>query len=331
MIDAATDAGGVAPSLLLFIVFVADGLIGALPGIRTVLGAPLAAIRGLTRWFDRRLNRAQRGGGTRRIRGLLVVVAVMLLAWAVGLAIDRLAQFPPHGWLLRAVTVLALFGQCASLVRLRGIARSLAVQNHEEARRLARPLIRYDAAALDDYGLGRAAIEGSVIRFVEGCLGTVFWYLLLGLPALCVYRAVAATAAVIGHPSPRHAAFGFVARRLDDVLSLLPAIIAGAVLAVAALFVPGSSPAAALRGWARDLAERGVRADFRAEGAMAGALGVSLGGPRSFDGATLPGGWIGDGRARATVTDVRRTAMLIVVACLLVAVLLGLAVIARGR
>ena len=44
--------------------------------------------------------------------------------------------------------------------------------------------------------------------------------------------------------------------------------------------------------------ERGVRSDFRGEGAMAGALGVFLGGPRPFGNETIAGAWVGDGRAR---------------------------------
>jgi adenosylcobinamide-phosphate synthase len=330
MVTIASDAAGAAPLVLLLIVLVADGLFGGLPGVSALLGAPLAAVRRLTGWFDRRLNRAHRGEGTRRMRGLLVVVIVALLAGGAGAAVIYFTQLLPYGWMLEALAVLALLGQRERIARLRGVSRCLALKVPDEARRLADPLVRYDAAALDGYGVARAAVEGSVIRFAEGCVGTVFWYLLLGLPALCVYRAVGAAADAIGRPSPRHAAFGFVARRLDDVLSLPAAIIAGPVVAAAALFVPQSRPAGALRGWARDLAERGARADFRAEGAMAGALGLALGGPRPFDGATLPGPWIGDGRARATVTDVHRAAMLVTVACLLVGVALALAVIARA-
>ena len=329
MINAAPDAGGVAPFFLLLIVLVADGLIGSLPGLRSLLGAPLAAIRGLTRWFDHRLNRERRGRGARRIRGLLVAVVVVLLAWGGGVVAQHVARLLPHGWMVDALFVLALLGQRERIDRLRGVARSLAAANHDDARDLAGPLVRYDAAALDDHGVARAAIEGSVARFAEGCVGTVFWYLLLGLPALCVYRMVGAAADVIGRLSSRHADFGFVARRLDDALSLVPAMIAGVIVAVAALFVPGTGPIAALRGGGRDLVDRGARADFRAEGAMAGALGLALGGPRPLDGITLPGAWIGEGRARATVRDVHRAAVLIIVACLLVAVALALAVVAR--
>ena len=81
-------------------------------------------------------------------------------------------------------------------------------------------------------------------------------------------------------PSPTHA----------------PAIIAGPVISFAAIFVPRTSAFAAFRGYVRDLSERGVRSDFRGEGAMAGALGVALGGPRLFNDETLAGAWVGDGR-----------------------------------
>lgn len=328
MLNAASGAAA-APLVLLLIVMIVDGAIGGLPGIRAVLGAPLAAIRALTGWFDRRLNRAHRGEGTRRMRGALVAGVVAVLAAGAGAAVLYVAQRYPYGWIAEALALLALFGQRERIDRMRALSRCIALKETDEARRLARPLVRYDTASLDGYGVARAAIEGSMARFVEGCIGTVFWYLMLGLPALCVYRAIGAAADAIGNPSPRHAAFGFVARRLDDVLSLLPAIIAGATMAVAALFVPRSNPAAGLGGWIRDLAARGLRADFRAEGAIAGALGLALGGPRPIGGTTLPVPWIGEGRARATVADVHRAAMLVTIATLLVAAGLALAIVLR--
>ena len=82
--EAASDWGGVASLVLLLMVVVTDALVGTLPGLRVVCDAPLNAIRGLTRWFDGRLNRVRRGGEARRMRGLFVVLVVSLLAlmWA---------------------------------------------------------------------------------------------------------------------------------------------------------------------------------------------------------------------------------------------------------
>ena len=41
------------------------------------------------------------------------------------------------------------------------------------------------------------------------------------------------------------------------------------------------------------------------EAALAGALGLSLGGPRSYEGAQTEGAFMGDGRRDATAADIR--------------------------
>jgi adenosylcobinamide-phosphate synthase len=41
------------------------------------------------------------------------------------------------------------------------------------------------------------------------------------------------------------------------------------------------------------------------EAALAGALGLSLGGPRSYDGAQHEGAFMGEGRREATAADIR--------------------------
>jgi adenosylcobinamide-phosphate synthase len=53
------------------------------------------------------------------------------------------------------------------------------------------------------------------------------------------------------------------------------------------------------------------------EAAMAGALALSLSGPRRYPGLMVDDPWIGDGTARATARDVARALSLFVVACAL--------------
>jgi adenosylcobinamide-phosphate synthase len=326
--DLTSDWGSVASLVLLLIVVVADALVGTLPGLRIICDAPLNAVRGLAGWFDGKLNRQQRGGEARRLRGLMVVLVVSLLAWAIGTILDGFAREVRHGWVIDAVALFVLLRHRDCIDRMRNGWRQLTARNVDDARTAVDSLVRYDAGALDEYGVARAAIEGGMARFTDRFLATVFWYLLLGLPGLFVCRSLNATADVIGKNSPRHASFGFVAARLDDILNLAPALIAGPIICAAAIFVPRTSTLAALRVWASDLGNRGVRSDFRAEGAMAGALGVALGGPRPFGDKTLAGAWIGEGRARATVSDIQRAIFVISIACLLVATALALAVIA---
>jgi len=327
--DVASDWGGVASLVLLLMIMVTDALVGTLPGLRLVCDAPLNAIRGLTRWFDARLNRVQRGGEARRMRGLFVVLVVSLLAWVIAITLSRVAREAPYGWMIEAAALLVMLRQRDCIARMQSGWRQLAAKNFDGARTAVDPLVRYDARALDNFGVARAAIEGGMARFTDRFLATAFWYLLLGLPGLFVCRSINAVADVIGKNSPRHASFGFVAARLDDILNLAPSVIAGPAIGIAAIFVPRTSAFAAFRGWIGDLSERGARPDFRGEGALAGALGVALGGPRPFGDQTMAGAWVGDGRARATVSDIQRAIYLISIACLLVAIALALAVIAR--
>ena len=326
-----SDWGSAAPLVLLLVVLFADGLIGGLPGIRVLFGLPLNFVRSLTKWFDARLNRETRGLGARRMRGLFVVAVVVALAWAAGGALAHVAKQLTYGWIVEALCVLLLLHQCEGLGRMRRVARSVAADDNEAGRALVAPLVRYDTATLDGYALSRAAIEAGTAQLTERLIGTIFWYLLLGLPGLCVYRANSAIAHVIGRPSPRHAAFGFVSARLDDVLNLIPALLAGPLLILSALFVPKAAPVAAMREWVRDLGERVGKAGYRGDGAMAGALGVALGGPRPFDDAAIPGKWIGDGRARATVGDVDRAVFLVAVACLLIGLGLAMGIVGHAR
>ena len=320
--------GGAAPLVLWLIVTGTDAIFGGLPGLRSLLDAPLAIVAGLGRWLDGRLNRARRSEASRRIRGLIVALFVAVPAGLAGAALADLAHDLPYGWLVEAATVLCLLGQRRPIDGARHVAAALGGGDLDRARRLLVPLVRYETATLDAYGIARGAVEACAGRLAEGLVGSALSYVFLGLPGLCAFRAVNALAQVIGRPSPRQAAFGFAARRLDDALTLIPALVAGALFVFAAVFTPSANPLRALRTWLADVRARAAAAG-RAEGAVAGALGLSLGGPRPYDDGVQPGSWIGDGRARTAVADIRRAVLLATVMALLVATLVAAALAGR--
>ena len=53
------------------------------------------------------------------------------------------------------------------------------------------------------------------------------------------------------------------------------------------------------------------------EAAMAGGLGLALGGPRTYQGGIIEGQWIGAGRARAMAGDIDRALVVFLAACLI--------------
>ncbi len=318
------------PLILWLIVIVADALFSGLPGLRQALSLPLAAVDRITLWLDGKLNRARRSVANRLLRGALTVCVLAAAAAAAGWIVAVVARTVPSGWLIEAAVLACLVLQRRMIDPLRRVARDLAAHDLDSARRTLAAMVSYDGAGLDEHAVARGAVEAGTVRFCDGVVASAFWYLLLGLPGLCAWRVINVIADRIGDASPRHDAFGLVAARLDEVLGVLPALLAGPILCLAAAFVPTASPSAAFSVWLQSVRRRGMLDSGRVQGAMAGALGVMLATPRRPDGAVVGAAWIGDGRARMSASDVARAAFLLVVACIICAAFLAAMVVARG-
>jgi adenosylcobinamide-phosphate synthase len=111
---------------------------------------------------------------------------------------------------------------------------------------------------------------------------------------------------MIGHRTPRYAAFGWAAARLDDLVNLPASRFSALLLVAAAALSDRDSAHAALRAVRRDARQhRSPNAGYP-EAAMAGALGLSLAGPRIYGGVRVDDAFMGDGRREATPADIRR-------------------------
>jgi adenosylcobinamide-phosphate synthase len=111
---------------------------------------------------------------------------------------------------------------------------------------------------------------------------------------------------MIGHRTPRHAAFGWAAARLDDLVNLPASRLSALLLVAAAALSNGAAAGAAWRAVRRDAPHhRSPNAGYP-EAAMAGALGLSLAGPRAYAGVRVDDAMMGDGRRNANAADIRR-------------------------
>jgi adenosylcobinamide-phosphate synthase len=123
---------------------------------------------------------------------------------------------------------------------------------------------------------------------------------------------------MIGYRNDRYRSFGFTAAKLDDLLNWVPARLAGLMIALAAIATPGAKFGTALKVMFADARKHRSPNAGWPEGAMAGAIGVSLAGPRRYGQQVVDDEWIGrKGRARATAGDVRRALVVYSFACLI--------------
>ena len=308
--------GGFDPLVLLLLALIVEAYVGEARLVFKAVRHPVKIIGDGIAFFDRKLNREDRSEVDRAVRGVLVVVLVVGLAGAIGWGIAWLSLNHVFGWVLELAALISLLAARGLYDRVSKVARALR-GNVEDARRAVSHIVGRDPDSLDGPGVARAAIETLAENFGDGVVAPVFWYVLFGFPGLLVYKAVNTMDSMIGYRSPKYRAFGMTAARLDDALNFIPARLAGLFLVFAAAFVPTARPMQALRIMVRDSRfHRSFNAGWP-EGAMAGALGLALAGPRRYPGTTINDPWIGDGNAKAGPKDISRALYLYFVACLI--------------
>lgn len=244
-----------------------------------------------------------------------VHVAALLAPLAVGGAVVECAgrRWPALQVAATALTTWAVVGATSLAGEGRMMADALDADDLPQARERLGHLCGRDADALDAPELARATIESMAENTADAAVASIFWGATLGVPGMLVHRAVNTLDAMIGHHNARYERFGKVAARLDDLLDLLPARATGALFATLAPAVGGN----ARRAWRvlrRDHAKHPSPNGGWCESAMAGALGVQLGGRNIYYGGRVEErGLLGDG-ARPDAHAVRRSTRLVTLA-----------------
>lgn len=285
-----------------------DALIGDPRWVYRRAPHPVALIGGAIGVLDRWLNRPAAAAALRLAAGivtmLVVVGAVGALAWAIGYGLRRIEP----EWIGAAIEVVltsVLLAGRSLHAHVAAVARGLG-QSLGEGRKAVAAIVGRDPETLDEAGVARAAIESAAENFSDGVVAPLFWYLLFGLPGIAAYKAINTADSMIGHRSEKYRAFGWAAARLDDLVNLVPARLAGLLLALGATLIPWASAKRALGTMVRDAAKHRSPNAGWPEAAMAGALGLSLGGPRQYTGDHADDPWIGAGSRKASAGDIRR-------------------------
>lgn len=294
--------------------FALEFILGGLPGFSQVLSFPRSVSAFLARRADRRLNRQKRSSRSRKMRGALVVLVLIPLAAISGLYGAEFCRSLADGWIVEAGLVAMCVGLQRPLINAGALRRALARKSLDRARAILGRAVGYETDTIDEHGLARGSVEMFAVRLCDGLVGPVFWYVIAGLPGLFVYRVATALADEMVHPTEKHAAFGRMAGAIDRLMNFIPAPLTALLIVVGTLFSPTARPLAAIRGMIGGAAAGQPPREGWTQGAVAGALGLSLSGPRRHGGAVAPGAWIGEGRARANSTDIARAMWLYLIA-----------------
>jgi len=273
------------------------------------LSHPVAWMGRLIAYLDERWNRGNHG----RFMGVLAALILIALGGGVGLTIESIA----YGWggaifiIVIATTGLA---QRSLHDHVAAVVQPLIAGDLGGARIAVSMIVGRDTAALDASGVAAAATETLAESFCDGVVAPAFWFLILGLPGLFAFKCISTADSMIGHMDDRYRDFGWAGARTDDVMNWVPARMAGVLICIAGW-----------GGWQvmwRDAGKHLSPNSGWPESAMAGALGVQLGGGADYDGEWIARANLGDGE-RPNATDLLRALTIYRRACLALWVITG--------
>lgn len=307
-------------SWLLLAALVVEGCVGYPQALYRRIRHPVVWMGHAIDTFERAWNRPELSDGARRLLGIVTVLVVTGGAALVGYALQSAASHVQVGTVLVVLMATTGLAQHSLFVHVRDVVQPLSNGDLAGARLAVAKIVGRDTASLNESGVAGAALESLAESFNDGVVAPAFWLFVGGLPGLFAYKALNTADSLIGHREPRWLMFGWAAARADDVANLIPARLAGSLLAAA-------GGGGLLVMW-RDAPKHASPNAGWPEAAMAGALRIRLGGPARYDGVMHERPIFGSGAA-PSVDDLARGLRVYLIACALLWILAAVAGWAR--
>lgn len=279
-----------------------ERLVGYPAPLLKAIGHPVTWIGALITWLEVRLNT----GANRRWMGVAMLALLLATGLALALLIIALTRRIPFGWGIEAILASSLLAQKELGRAVKAVADKLSL-SLESGRNAVSHIVGRDPHALDESGVAKAAIESLAESTSDGVVAPLFWLLVGGLPGIVLYKIINTADSMVGHRNERYAEFGWASARLDDLVNWIPARLTALLIAGASFLVRRADPEHA---WGTALRDAQKHASPNAgwpEAAFAGALGLQLGGPRSYAGETHDLPSFGDGRTELTALDILKS------------------------
>jgi len=234
-------------------------------------------------------------GWIRRIAGILLALLIpglsFMAAWgALKLAFLVHSWFGNFLWIVLGYTTLAARDLANHAWE---VYHRLCTGSLREARQAVSLMVGRDAERLTETDISRATIESVAENTSDGVVAPLFYLVIGGPPLALAYKAVNTLDSMIGHRDASYRDVGWASAKFDDLANLIPSRVSAGLL-VASAYFRHAAVANAWRIYRRDCSKHASPNSGHPEAAMAGALGILLGGPTVYKGVQVNRPQIGD-------------------------------------
>lgn len=186
------------------------------------------------------------------------------------------------------------------------IYKVLKTGDIEKSRKQLSYIVGRDTTSLNENEIIRATVETVAENTVDGIISPMM-YGFIGGPVLAMaYKAINTLDSMVGYKNEKYGDIGFASAKIDDIANFIPARITPFFMMIAS-FMLGFNSKKSIKIAMRDRKNHKSPNCAYAEGAVAGALEVQLGGTNMYFGEKVYKPTIGDKDRELEAEDILRT------------------------
>jgi adenosylcobinamide-phosphate synthase len=259
-----------------------------------------------------------------QIAGMLLAFIIVVGTYLV--TYQLLVFFYEIRWSLGIlVSIIIIFFSLSTRDLLKetgNVLNALKSGNLKKARMTLSRIVGRDTHNLSEEQIATGCIETSAENIVDGIIAPLF-YAFIGGPALAMaYKSINTLDSMVGYKNDRYIDFGWASAKLDDIANFFPARIAAIILPISSL-ICGADYSNSVKILKRDGQKHPSPNSGIPEAAIAGALGIRLGGPSIYNDIASDKPFIGDPQKIVCFDDIKSTSKIVMVSAI-ISVVIGI-------
>ncbi len=211
----------------------------------------------------------------RILPGALLVISLISISVVISLGLVYLCELLPAGLSLLMLALFASTGLAMNMLH----DSVAALLSSEQPKQALSYLVSRDTKDMTETEIYKAGLETWAENLSDGVIAPLFYLVLFGLPGIAVYKAINTMDSMIAYKTERYFYFGKTAAIVDDIANYIPARLTALMIVLLA----GDKHRAWQVVWRDGHKLESPNAGYPIA-AMAGALGIVLGGDASYHG-----------------------------------------------
>ena len=222
------------------------------------------------------------------LSGLLLVILVLVSSYStawLGLQ-AMLWVHPALGYVFALYLTYASLSAKGLKLAAVEVLQPLERGDISEAKKNLSFIVGRDTQELSEEGIARAVVETVAENFSDGVMAPLFYFVIGGAPLIILYKAINTMDSMVGYQNQRYQYFGRVAAKLDDMANWVPARLSAVFLIMAGI-VSGFDWKSGVKTTLSDGRNHKSPNAGWPEAAVAGVLGIQLGGANTYFGTLV--------------------------------------------